>query len=193
MRKPVFKTLMLLGFAMQFTAGCTYEGSDKDKKGILLSKYLTSEYKDGPKIYKGENYTGPIVQYYKDGTIEFKGQYKDGYKYGAWDYYYINGKLIREETAQPSQGDYKVKTYRKRTGRLLTELIGRGEDTLHFKKYHHNGKLGQQLQNDGTRIFQKWTSFGNLYHYYNEDSIIMTMDTKTKVITQKGYFDQGAI
>lgn len=191
MRSRVFKALVLAGFTVQFLTGCSYEGSDKDKNGILLFRSLTSESLESPSLYEGEIYSGPVVQYYKDGTLEFKGQFKDGFKYGAWDYYHSDGKLIKEETAQPSQGDYQVKTYRRTTGRLLTELIGRGEDTLHFKKYHHNGKLGQELQNNGTRIFQKWTSFGNLYHYYNEDSITVTMDTKTREITEKGFFKNG--
>jgi antitoxin component YwqK of YwqJK toxin-antitoxin module len=170
---------------------CADDRPKKDKNGILLFRSLQSKTKNSPKLYEGERYSGPIVKYYKDGTLEFKGQYKNGVKYGAWKYYHPNGKLKREETAQPSQGAYEVKTYRSRSGILLTELIGKGEDTIHFKKYHHNGKLGQELQNNGTRIFQKWTSFGNLYHYHNEDSITITLNTKTREITHKGFYDDG--
>jgi len=182
-----------MSLTLLFLIACSDDRPKKDKNGILLFRNLTSESKakDAPKLYEGKPYTGSIVHYDVRGIIQFKGEYKDGIKYGAWKYYHSDGKLRREETAQPSQGDYQVKTYRSTTGNLFIELIGRGQDTLHFKKYHHNGKLGQELQNQGTRIFQKWTSFGTLYHYYNEDSITITMNTKTREITEKGFFDNG--
>jgi antitoxin component YwqK of YwqJK toxin-antitoxin module len=193
MKNRSLRTLLLLVIALLFLTSCGDDRPEKDINGILLSRALESKSKDkdAPKLYKGDLYTGPVVNYYRDGTVEFKGEYKDGKKYGAWKYYHPDGKLKREETTQPSQGNYEVKTYRSTTGKLLTELIGKGEDTIHFKKYHHNGKLGQELQNNGTKIFKKWTSFGNLYHYYNEDSITITMDTKTREITEKGFFDKG--
>ena len=193
MKNYRFKILLLCFLSIHFLTSCSdSDESVKYKKGILLFENLKSESGKSPMLFNGEKYTGPIVKYYDDGILEFSGNYKEGIKDGAWKYYHPDGKLKREETSQPTnQGEYQIKTYRSRSGILLTELIGIGEDTIHFKKYHHNGKLGQKLQNDGKRIFQKWTSFGNLYHYYNEDSIVYTIDTKTKNITHIGFFENG--
>jgi len=182
----LIRLLFVLG-AIQTLISCIDAKTDKD--GILLFQKLESKSKKEPFYYDGEPYTGPVVKYYQRGIKEFEGSFKDGYKIGTWKYYHPTGKLKREETAQPSEGTYHVKTYRSTSGRLYTELIGNGKDTIHYKKFHHNGRLGQELvQKDGNRTFQKWTSFGNLYHYYNNDSLVITFDTKTKQITYKGRF-----
>ena len=179
-------TFLMIIFTLFFTS-CVNPKTDKD--GILLFKNLKSESKKEPFYYDGEPYTGPIVKYYRSRVKQFEGSFKDGFKTGPWNYYHPSGKLKREETAQPSDGDYQVKTYRSTNGKLFTELVGFKDDTIHYKKYHHTGRLGQELvQKDGNRIFQKWTSFGNLYHYYNNDSLVITMDIKTKEITHKGRF-----
>ncbi len=191
MKNYLLNTFLLFCFILQFLISCAEPEPTKDKNGILLFENLKTESKKPPMFFKGEKYTGAIVKYYGDGTLEFEGSYEEGVKIGPWKYYHEDGKLKREETAQPSEGDYHVKTYRRRNGILYTELIGKGEDTIHFKKYHHNGTLGQELKNDGKRLFQKWTSFGKLYHYDSEDSIVYTMNTKTKEFTHKGLYENG--
>jgi antitoxin component YwqK of YwqJK toxin-antitoxin module len=185
-----FGKIFFIAVTIQLISSCG--GPSKDRNGVLLFKNLESKNKKEPFYFEGEPYSGPIVKYYKNGLKEFEGSYKEGRKKGPWYYYHESGKLKREETAQPSEGAYEVKTYRRTYGRLYTELIGKGKDTIHYKKYHHNGKLGQELiQKDGYRIFQKWSSFGNLYHYYNSDSIVIIMDIKTKEIRHKGRFVNG--
>lgn len=190
MRNHRLRKLFFIVAIVQLLISCG--GPSKDKNGVLLFKNLESNNKKELFYFEGKPYSGPIVKYYKNGLMEFQGSYKEGRKFGPWYYYHESGKLKREETAQPSQGDYQVKTYRSTYGRLYTELLGNGKDTIHYKKYHHNGKLGQELiQKDGKRIFQKWTSLGNLYHYYDQDSLLITMNTKTKEIIQKGSFVNG--
>ena len=181
------KTALFVIVVLQLLSSCI--DPETNKEGILLFQKLESKSKKEPFYYDGELYTGPVVKYYQRGIKEFEGSFKDGVKVGPWKYYHPDGKLKREETAQPSEGDYQVKTYRTNSGRLYTETIGRYEDTIHYKKYHHNGRLGQELiQKDGNRIFQKWTSFGNQYYYYNNDSLVIVRDSKTKEITHKGRF-----
>ena len=188
MRKKTLSILLVVGCLCVVLTSC---GEDtRDQENILFFENLDQESKDSPMLLNGEKYTGPIVKYYKDGTLEFKGAYKDGVKIGPWIYYHPNGKIRRKESAQPTDPvPYEVQTYRTRSGMLYTELKGRGDDTLHYKKYHHNGRLGQELiQKDGHRVFKKFTSRGTLYHYYNNDSLVITIDTKTKQITHKGRF-----
>ncbi|MFY0631687.1 MAG: hypothetical protein JXR05_15085 [Flavobacteriaceae bacterium] len=189
MKNNRLRILVLVCLTLPLFISC--DEVTKDKNGILLFENLKSESKKSPMLFKGEEYTGPIVKYYRDGTLEFKGSYNDGNKHGPWKYYHPDGKLKREETAQPSQGKHEVKTYRSTSGILYTELIGMHDDTIHYKKYHHNGILGQELTNFKVRVFRKWSTFGNLYHYYNEDSISYIMNIKTKEITHKGFFENG--
>ena len=189
MKKYQWKAFFHISIIFLLLTACE---DKRDTNGTLLFENLESESKNSPVFFKGEKYTGSIVKYNEDGTLVFQGSYKEGLKDGVWKYYHPNGKLKREESNPPSSNEkYIVKTYRSTTGRLFTELIGKGEDTIHYKKYHHNGILGVELKNDGQRIFQKWTSFGNLYHYDNQDSIAYTINTKTKEYTYKGRFENG--
>jgi peroxiredoxin len=70
------------------------------KKGnvyIFNSQWLSGEkYMDG--AYEDLWLSKPIgvfTFYYKNGRKEFEGQYKEGYKEGAWNYYDENGKLTK--------------------------------------------------------------------------------------------------
>ncbi len=36
-------------------------------------------------------YTGPVIKYYKDGSVELRGQYSKGLRTGSWTYYHPSG------------------------------------------------------------------------------------------------------
>lgn len=181
--------LSILSFTCILCTSCRYKA---DGYNNLYFENLKFESSDSLGYYDGEPYTGPVAKYYNNGQLEFRGTYKNGVKSGYWEYYLEDGKLAKEEFGQSSSGEpYQIKKYRVRNGKLFWTLKGIGKDTIHFIKYHHNGKVGQELINEGTRYFRKWSSKGTLYHYYNEDSIILIYDTKSRSIIHKGHFDKG--
>lgn len=181
--------LSVFSFTLFILTSCQYKA---DGDNNLFYENLKFKSSDNLAYYDGEPYTGPVAKYYRNGELECRGTYTKGVKSGNWEYYLEDGKLTKEEFGQPSSGKpYEIKKYRVRNGKLFWTLKGIGQDTIHFIKYHHNGKVGQELINEGTRYFRKWTSKGTLYHYHNEDSIIVVYDTKSRSIIHKGYFDKG--
>ena len=69
-----------------------------------------------PRNNKGERH-GYHEQYYDNGELWYKGNWKDGKEYGYWEFYYDNGKLW-----------YKG------------NFINRSKDG-YWESYHTNGKL----------------------------------------------------
>lgn len=66
-------------------------GAEPIRFGLLKAKL-----KDGAirKLYNGEPYTGPVIDYHDNGTIKLKGYFKDGLRTGKWTYYSNSGTLI---------------------------------------------------------------------------------------------------
>ena len=75
---------------------------------VLLSSYSYSEdpplngsyeeyYENGQLHYRGNfkngEYNGPFERYYENGHLDGRGNYKDGNKHGLFETFYENGRL----------------------------------------------------------------------------------------------------
>ena len=71
-----------------------------NKSGILDS-IETGYYPSGQKKYqafnKNGNYEGKYFEWHPNGNISVKGNYKNGYAWGVWNYFNSHGKLIKTE------------------------------------------------------------------------------------------------
>lgn len=56
-------------------------------------RYFPSGRLEEKGIYVGGYYEGPVVRYFKDGTVAMEGQFSKDQKTGVWKYYYPSGKL----------------------------------------------------------------------------------------------------
>jgi antitoxin component YwqK of YwqJK toxin-antitoxin module len=70
------------GIERTYNEDGTISNSKIYKNGILVSSGIVDE---------SGKYQGPFEEYYPDGTLKSKGEYKDGKKVGKWMYYYPNG------------------------------------------------------------------------------------------------------
>ncbi|MEX0938898.1 MAG: toxin-antitoxin system YwqK family antitoxin [Pirellulales bacterium] len=72
----------------EFTGMETRE--DRFTNGELRRSRRVKLYSDGSVVNHDE-----FAEYFPDGKVFMKGQYKDGIKDGKWEYYYDNGELRR--------------------------------------------------------------------------------------------------
>ena len=180
-----------------------------DKDGILLFENLESRTETewsvphnswwvpfpervGPIMYfRNTKYYGPIIQYYENGHVKFRGNYQSGLKRGDWKYYDSKGQLEKEEFIPGFKLDeYKRKEYHE-DGSLMSEYIEKDEDTIFYREFYKNGQLAHELKHDKKRYCRKWTEQGELYELYNEDSIVEIKDPRTLKLLKKGYFNDG--
>ncbi|WP_353777376.1 hypothetical protein [Winogradskyella sp. 3972H.M.0a.05] len=185
----------------------------KDENGILLFENLESrtdthwtaghssfwfptQKRTGPYMYLGdEKYSGPIVKYHPNGKLEFKGTYDYGFKSNEWSYYDAEGNLFSVE----EYGDFGTLHDKKvffPDGELKLKLIqNRSNDTLYFIERYADGSLKymhhfHSLENDIER-YKRLNEKGEIYEFFNEDSIYYKLDPETLEPIKSGTFMNG--
>ena len=104
MRYILVITAFLFGFA-----ACNQEAIQLEQKGIMYFEAGTTLA-----------FTGECTENYPNGTLKYKGKFKEGLKEGTWQYFYDTEQLAIEETfaAGISTGNRKVFT---ETGEFVSE------------------------------------------------------------------------
>lgn len=177
-----------------------------DENGILLYENLTpqtEEYWDavhpsfwfpvkkakGPFMFLGENkYSGKIVKYLQNGKLEFEGTYSDGVKTGEWKYYFENGKV----KSIHSEGHNKIKKFYK-NGDIKSHFIrNNSRDTTYFISYYKNRNIKYKhhffTSNNRIESYEKRNLKGEVYEFFNEDSIYIKKDSIKLDIIEKGFY-----
>jgi len=73
------------------------------------------------KIIDGDEQKVKEEAFYKNGNMEYSGEYKNGTEHGTWKYYYENGKIKAEEH------------------------WNNGTEHGTFKEYHTDGQLAREI------------------------------------------------
>ena len=115
-----------------------------NEKGEVIS---TEIYRNGYLLKKGlidkkGVYQGLWESYYLNGKIKTKGQYKEGKKYGKWEYFFEKGKL-EQEGYFDSKGKYtkEWKWYYENGNLLRKEEFRGGKEDGILEEYDKDGKL----------------------------------------------------
>ena len=115
-----------------------------DKDGNITSSEL---YKNGYLLKKGiidkkGLYQGEWEEYYLNGKLKSKGEYKNGKKIGAWEYYFTNGK-IEQKGKYDSNGRVTGEwNWFYENGNLLRrEEFRRGLEDGELEEYTADGKV----------------------------------------------------
>jgi|TARA_B110000902_G_scaffold125559_1_gene146538 antitoxin component YwqK of YwqJK toxin-antitoxin module len=86
-------------------------------------------------------FTGIVVDYYENGQLSSKGNYKDGKKDGLWEYFDENGQLRFKSNYKDGKEDGLQESYYE-NGQLWTKVNGKdGKEDGLYEKYHENGQL----------------------------------------------------
>ena len=69
--------------------------SKEASNGVLPLDELSGGFIEGKirKTYKGQPYTGPIIDHHRSGEVALRGQYKEGLRHGKWTWYHPNGSV----------------------------------------------------------------------------------------------------
>lgn len=103
------------------------------KNGYLLKKGIIDE--------KGL-YQGNWEEYYLTGQLKSKGEYKDGKKYGKWEYYFTNGKLEQKGVYDANGMVTGEWNWFFENGNLLRrEEYRRGVEDGELEEYSFDGRL----------------------------------------------------
>jgi antitoxin component YwqK of YwqJK toxin-antitoxin module len=121
------------GVAKTFDKEGNVESTEIYRNGYLLSKGVI----DSEGLYQGmwENY-------YLNGELKSKGEYKDGKKYGKWIYYFRNGK-VEQEGFYDDNGLYTGlwKWYFDDGSLLRKEEFRRGLEDGYLEEFDRSGEL----------------------------------------------------
>ena len=122
----------------------TSEVLESPEKTIKMSQ-LNSSIKKGKvrKMFKGEPYTGPVIDYDENRVKSMTGYYKDGLRDGKWTYFYQNGQLEQK-------------------GKYSNDGLKKGK----WKAYHSNGNLKEiGLFDHNGDMTGKWKYYDELGNF----------------------------
>lgn len=186
--------------------------SNRDKEGILYFSELTVEtsyQRDHLSVifpipikratgtyyaYKGQPYTGKIVDYYfYNGNRKFLGEFDNGDKSGYWQYYFENGDLKSEIRYRNGIIEFE-QTYFP-DGSLKIDLNSEYGDSTYFRHYYKNGQLKHskdQLPNHNYLYRTKKYRFdGAIFQCFHQDSVTIIKSAETLMTLDSGRYSEG--
>lgn len=105
-------------------------------------------YKDGFLVAEGRVDLNGLRQghwreyYYPGGELKAEGEYKDGYRYGEWVYYFISGKVEQQgRYGDNEQADGKWKWFYENSQLLREETFRKGKEHGWLIEYNDTGKV----------------------------------------------------
>jgi len=112
MKRNKTTTILFILLLSLIFSSCTKEINIKDASFRNGLAYLKEDEKP---------YTGIIEEYYENGKMKLRIEYKNGLKNGGYESYYENGKLRREETYKMGRLIGKVKWFHE-SGKSLADF-----------------------------------------------------------------------
>ena len=107
---------------------------------------------------------GLIEEFWNNGKLKFKGNYKDGKKDGLWEEYHDNGQLWTKRYYKDGKKDGLWEEYLPFNGKLVFKTKYKDGKLRGFFEYHDNGQLFiKRTYKDGKDVNQKF------YYYEGND------------------------